>query len=291
MLASGTFESSLGWYPEMFLRGQVPNELGLVSFSIPTWTNKSMYPGGRDDPEIKHLEKIMSPEWFMERFAGTPCPPKGLVFSEFRNNIHVGIGGDFEFDPARDVYLMIDPGYQTAYSVLAAQKRGEELYLVDEVYERGIVTSDIIKVCMQRPWWGRVCGGASDVAATQHQGMPAPTEIWAREGHVSLSSRKVMIRDGVEAVKRYLIVNPITGRPLLHINAKCKGLLSEMGGCPNPIDGQTKVYTWKQDSSGNVIGDTPEDKNNHSCKALAYGIVNWLGFSPRTRTTNIIKFF
>ena len=275
---------------EAYQRGQAQNDEGLVSFSMPTWSNTFIFPGGREDPEIKRLERAMSKEWFMERFGGIPTPPRGLVFNEFRNHIHTGTGGLYEFDPSGLVYLFVDPGYASAYSVEVAQVQGEHLYLIDEIYERGLVTSDIIKVAKQRPWWNRVTGGSIDIAGTQHQAMAAPAEIWMKEAGLPLRSTKVRIQDGIERVKSFLNVNPITGVPLVHINARCRGLISEMGGCPDPLDGQTKVYKWRVDNSGNVIGDAPDDRYNHACKALAYGIVDLFGYSPLMRKAKI-KFF
>lgn len=291
MLMSGTFESSLGWYVEAFERGKGQNAEGLVSFSLPTWTNTYVFPGGRDDPEIKLLENSFSKEWFMERFGGVPTPPKGLVFNEFRQHIHVGTGSDYQFDSTNVCHVFVDPGYASAYSVLVAQKRGEELWVVDEIYERGLVTSDIIKVCKQKPWWNKIVGGTIDVAGTQHQAMAAPSEIWFNEGGILLRSKKLLIRYGIEAVKRMLVVNPITSKPLMHINANCKGLISEMGGCNNPLDGQAKVYHWRMDNNNNVIGDEPEDRNNHSCKALAYGVVDIFGFSVLNQRKTAVAFF
>lgn len=291
MIMSGTFESSLGWYVEAYQRGLGINDEDMVSFSLPTWSNIHIFPGGRSDPEIISLERAMTREWFMERFGGVPTPPKGLVFNEFRQHIHVGVDKEYDLDPIGECYIWVDPGYATAYSVLVAQRRGDEAYLIDEVYERGLVTSDIIKICKQKPWWNRVIGGAIDIAGTQHQAMPAPSEVWMKEGGIVLRHRKLRIQDGIEAVKRMLVVSPLTGKSLIHINAKCKGLISEWGGASNPIDGQTKVYQWRMDNSNNVIGDTPDDSNNHSSKALAYGIVDMFGYSALRAKKTQIKFF
>lgn len=287
LLMAGTFETSLGWYPELFQRWQLPNAEDARSFSLPTWTNLAIFPGGRGDPEILALEKACSKEWFQERFGGVPCPPQGRVFNEFSNVVHVGVGGQFEFDPVKEVYLWIDPGYASAYAVLVVQKHGEHIFIIDEIFERDLVTSDIIKVAKQKPWWNKVIGGAVDVAAMQHQAMPAPAEIWLREAGVPLRSQKVAIRDGIERVKSCLLVNPTTGQPMLHINAKCRGLISELGGCENPLTGQTGVYQWKRDRGGNIIGEMPEDRNNHACKALAYGLVDLVGYSSAHRRAKI----
>ncbi len=291
MLMSGTFESSLGWYPEMFTRGQnCQDNEGLVSVSLPTWSNIRIFPGGRSDPEILKLEEISTKEWFSERYGGVPCPPQGRVFEEFSMKIHTGIGEQFEFDPKSDVQLWVDPGFATAYSVLAVQIRGDDVYVVDEIFERGYVTSDIIKMAKTKPWWYRVTGGAVDVAAKQHQAMPAPTEIWISEAGIHLNSQHIEIRDGIERVKSFLLVHPKTLSPRLHINARCLGLISEFGGCPNPITNQTGVYQWKKDRDGQVQGESPEDRNNHAIKALTYGLVDRFGYTQAKRNAQI-KFF
>jgi len=291
LLLSGTFEHSLGWYPSLYLRWLAPNNEGAKSFSVPSWSNLALYPGGRNDPEIKRLEAMFSKEWFMERFGGVPCPPTGLVFNEFRNEIHTGIGGRFEFDPTYPVYIWVDPGYSHYYAVLAAQKKGEEVYIVDEIYEHGLVTSQMVKAAMQKEWWTKVQAGCIDVAGTQHQGMPAPAEIWLLEGGIHLSSQKIQIIDGIERAKSCLQVNPITNRPKLYINAKCRGLISEMGGCTNPITDRQEIYKWRSDKDGNVIGDVPDDKNNDACKALCYGLVDMLGYANMSSAYGKIRQF
>jgi hypothetical protein len=295
LLMSGTFESSLGWYPEMFGRGQTKSEDELVSFSLPTWSNVKIFPGGRQDPEILRIERMSSRDWFLERYGGVPCPPKGRVFEEFSMKLHVGTGDLYDLDPAQPVYLWVDPGYAAAYAVLVVQIRGDEVFIVDEIFESKFVTEDIVKIAASRPWWKQVIGGAIDIAATQHQATIPVAEIWMNEGKrlgcpILLQSQKVGIRDGIERTKTYLLVNPATGKTKLHINAKCKGLISELGGCPNPLTNQSAVYSWKIDREGRVVGDVPDDKNNHATKALSYGLVNKFGYSTYQKRDKV-KFF
>ncbi len=287
LLLSGTFESSLGWYVDLFQLGLTPNDQELKSFSLPTWSNRVIFPGGRTDPEILRLESQFSTEWFMERFGGVPCPPKGLVFKEFRTNIHTGTSENFQFDQSEPINLWIDPGYSHAYAILVAQKRDSETaVIVDEIFETGFTTEDLITVCRKKPWWNKVIGGAIDIAGKQHHGMNSPMETWIKKTGIPLRAKKLGILDGIERTKTSLKVNPITNRPGLYINTKCKGLISELGGCPNPITGATAVYTWKMDKSNNVIGDKPDDKHNDACKALAYGLLDMFGFTitPRAKT-------
>jgi len=288
MVMSGSFESSLGWYPEYYTRWSFsdnPNEY--KSFSAPTWLNTVRYPGGRNDPKILAMEREMSRERFMERLGAVPCPPAGRVFYEFSNAIHTGSGGEYEFDPLCPIYLWIDPGYAHYYAIEVAQKRGEDIFIVDEVYETGLVTSQIIDLCNERPWWTKRSTGTIDIAGTQHQAMPAPTEIWYKEANIPLTSKKVPISDGIECLKRCLKVNPLTGRPSIFINTKCRGLISELGGAPNPDTGQPSVYKWKLSREGDIIGDVPDDKNNDAVKATIYGLVDLVGYTPVKRSRKV----
>ena len=55
LMLEGTFESSLGWYPEKYIHWSSPavqKTENVKSFSLPTWTNTELFPGGREDPEI-----------------------------------------------------------------------------------------------------------------------------------------------------------------------------------------------------------------------------------------------
>jgi hypothetical protein len=290
LLMSGTFESSLGWYPELFNRWGLPNQDGAKSFSLPTWSNLSIFPGGREDPEILSLERITPKDLFLERYGGIPCPPQGRVLSEFSNAMHVGVGPFYEYDPSLPVMLAVDPGYATAYAIEVVQEKQGRPVIVDEIFERNLVTEEMIKLAKQRPWWGNVTFGAVDVAATQHNAMPAVAEVWRKYGDIPLQSQKIAVRDSIERLKTFLIVNPVNNQPLLGVNAKARGFISECGGCENPITGQTAVWSWKKDRSGNVVGEEPEDSNNHATKAMAYFLVAKYGYAQR-RTRKKTRFF
>ena len=86
---SGTFEGSRGWYAERFRAWQTDNPEEAASFSVPSWANRTLFPGGRADPEIQRLETTYPSDLFQERFGGVPCPPVSLVFREFEPAAHV----------------------------------------------------------------------------------------------------------------------------------------------------------------------------------------------------------
>lgn len=278
VMLSGTFESSLGWYPRLYESWQT----GMgdsQSFSLPSWTNFHLYPGGRNDPEILRLKDESSDEFFLERIEGIPCPPKGRVFGEFRPDIHIR---DIKWDPFIDVGIWIDPGYAGAYAVEVIQEKDGVIQVIDEVYEQDKVTKDVIEICQSRFWWKRFSEGGYgtiDIAGTQHQAMGAASEMWLDETGVALGSRKIDQMEGIERLKTFLRVNPTSLEPKIVFSSHCRGILSEFGIIPNPFDGQTKAYRWKVDRDGNAVGETPENRYNHGIKAVIYGLVDRYGFA------------
>jgi len=275
---SGSFESSLGWYPQLWRGWQAPGRLQR-SFSLPTWSNLTLFPGGRNDPEILRLERENSSQWFMERMAGIPMPPKGLVFDEFRPDIHVR---EAAWNPDKQVQIWIDPGYAGAFALEAAQEIDGQMRVFDEIYQQGLTTEQIADIAINLPWWGKALEGpgivgVADVASQQHQAMASVQETWLDKTGVWLGGRKVDINEGTERLKSFLKPDPITGEPKIIFDPKCTGILSEFGSVGSPIDGQERAYRWRMDREGNIVGHTPEDKNNHGVKAVIYGLVDRYG--------------
>ncbi len=278
VVGTGTFEGSLGWYPELWKLYQLPGQQG-KSFSLPSWSNKVIYPGGYNDPEIQRLKEKYADrtDYFMERFGGVPSPPKGLVFPEFRALVHIKT---MEVTDS-PVYLWIDPGYDGAYAVEVVQVINDTVCVVDEIYEQGLVTEQVIDICMTKPWWKLVESGTVDVAARQHQAMPSVVEVWKEKAKLHLVSKYILEEEGRERLHTFLTVNPIDHQPRLFIDPKCRGILSEFGVAPNPFTDEAAPYKWKEARTGEVVGKHPDDKNNHGIKGMIYGLVDKFGFVNR----------
>lgn len=284
LLLEGTFESSLGWYPERYSAWQtksIQKREDAKSFSLPTWTNTFIFPGGREDPEIKKLEQTHSEGWFLERFAGVPSPPRGRVHDMFRNEIHLD---ECDYIEGQPVFVWVDPGYsrttESAYAVAFAQIIDGQIRVFDEIYEREKIGPEIVQIAQSRPWWGFADKrGAIDRAGTQHQAMPSQTEVWLEHTGLWLDPVGVRITEGIERFNTFLRVDPIKQQPGIVFDPICKGVISELGGCPNPFDGQAKVYSWATDREGNVIGSTPRDRYNHAVKAITYGLISEFGYA------------
>jgi hypothetical protein len=176
LLLSGTLEGSLGWYPEKYEDWQTGRNIeGAISYSLPSWLNKFIYPLGREDPEILRLEQIyqMVEGMFEERCGAVPVPPSTLIFREFRHTIHQS--PMILFNSKLPVYLAVDPSSGgDPYAVLACQfpvypysvgPDGQRILpsdaidycdVIDEYYQTDVNTEDIILTLKKREWWGNV---------------------------------------------------------------------------------------------------------------------------------------
>ena len=263
---SGTFEGSRGWYADKFRAWQLTEPPAARAFSIPSWENRALYPGGRDDAEIADLEAMFPPDLFMERFGGVPCPPSTLVFREFDRRLHVAAQARASGAP---VELAIDPGYAGAYAVLAIEQRGAEVAVIDEVYVRRTVAGDVIAACRQRPWWPRVRGGVIDVAGRQHHAAPSQIEVWASQAGVRLRSHTVPLRSGIDRLRTFLR-DPGSGSARLTVAPECRKLIEEFG-----------LYRFHEDSDRDPISEIPIDRDNHAIKALTYWLFDRFGAIER----------
>jgi len=285
VFASGTYESSLGWYPslaEEWSLGRGDKQ----SFELPSPSNFHLYPGGMDDPEILRLKKESSDDFFMERIMGKRVPPKGLVFPEFKVDVHVQ---DVSWVPGTPVEIWIDPGYSepSAYALHAVQYIDGQIQVFHEIYERGKVSEDIIHMCKRYPWFDKIVGGAIDVAGTQHHGSSAASEDWLKIGGIHLHSQKIPISQGIERLKTFRKTSSTDQVPGIVYSPTCKGVLGEYGVVPDFFDTQSHGYRWRVDRDGNAYGETPEDRYNHGIKADVYGLVARFGYSRAQQGSKI----
>jgi len=286
MMLAGTFEVGSGTYQTLYTSWASGWE-DKKSYRIPSWANVHLYKGGRHDPEILAYEADASEDGFMERIAGKPVPPKGLVFSEFRKPVHVR---PVEYREGLPVWIGIDPGIRSAYAVSVYQQQGGWEAGIDEVYERDLGTPEIIEICQNRPWWKDVKDGVIDISAKKREivGPETVHDVWLKKTGIYLRANRVPIHTGTERLKSLLKPHPVTGKPGVVWNQRCRGILSEFGAEPNPIDGELRPYRWKLDKDGARVGGEPEDLYNHAVKASIYLFTHKYG-SPHLRGDKFFK--
>jgi len=291
VILSGTLWDDMGWYADLFRAlkgGPEHNSYQGERFSLPSWENLVVYPGGRQDPEIKHLEAVMPPDEFARLVGAELVPSPARIYPEFDPELHVG---KVEFDPDLPVELAVDAGYYPShYAVLALQCAQENRTLeggsvinvevirqIDEIYEHHLTHQDIYDICKHKPWWEQVTRVVLGHEGKQHQAAESTQEVWQNltrsEGKkvrvVVFNAGKVL--DGIMRV-RTMLLDPATQVPRYICDTSCAGTQKEFG-----------AYKRKTDAKGNVRSEEPEDANNDAMDALRNWMVERYGFVERAR--------
>jgi hypothetical protein len=268
MVLSGTFEHGLTWYANRWMSWQSDNVEEGKAFSLPTWSNLAIFPGGENDPEILALKATFPPDEFDERYGAIPAKSSSTVFKEFDPVLHVT--NDAEYMPGEPVQLWIDPGYAHAYAVLPVQIRDENVYQIDEVYETGLGAKEMIAEARKRKWWQDVRSPCvMDVAGRAHPGTDSQQEIWLKTAGLWMITQRVGIVDGILRHRTFL-KDPTTLKPRLFHHPRCKGTIAEYG-----------KYRRRKEGADAAATELPLDKDNDAMKALAYGLVANFGYVER----------
>jgi len=278
LILSGTFENSIGWYADLWERWQAVNPEEGKSFSVPTWSNLAKFPGGRDDPNIKAIEATMPPDLFQERFGGIPCKPKGLVFPQFDRKRHLKRMDDL-YDSELPVELWVDPATHT-YACLFVQLHGQEVRILDEVYEHNAIAQDVIPLVIESRFWPYVKDGVIDIAAKQRQGNKSQLQVWEEElkryGVHGVRWKMNYIKEEIWRQAITLRLKPPGRDPLLyfadHLNSKLDSTGRSYG-----ILGELLSYKWPQFVEGRSMVGRPVKQNEDALSALGYGLVSHFG--------------
>ncbi len=298
-----TFEGSVGWYPTLFSKWQLPatrEKENAASFSMPSFSNVFIYKGGENDPEIKAMKADLGENEYKERVLAIPSPPRGRVHSRFDPTVHI-LPKNAKYDPEVPVLIGIDPGYSgqpSTYAVEVFQRRYlpcENLHYngIDEIFDWEKENIQICDMATKRFWWkNEIKHGVIDIAGHAHAGANIPAaEVWRKETGLVLQAERVNILPGIQRMDSMLnlCVDPNCGEPVLTLSPNQEGLIAELGGLPHPHDGSSHPYAWATDRVGDTIGKTPADRYNDAVKATTYLFVNQIGYTNTARSRGPIR--
>ena len=263
----GTPEDELPWYNELFQQWKAPNPQNGQSFSLPTYSNTAVYPGGKEDPEYMSLMATpgMSEEEFNERYGGVVSKSSRRVIPDFDFETHVR---ELEIVDA-PVELAIDPGSRH-YAVAFVQQVGlSTLYVHDCIYATDTVAQDVIAECMAHPLWEHLdfsspVQGCIDIAARQHQGHESQLELWRTLAGVQLESKYRFIGNTLRTVRYRLANRLVFFSSNMRTGSAADGMATEALS-------EFDLWRWPKSRPGLINEqDVPPDKNNHFIKAIGY---------------------
>lgn len=286
IIYSGTMENSQQWYQDWMLMGQRANQYKIVSYSLPAYTNRHVFPGGRTDPEILHLEAVYPEDIFAMRVLAEARPPRDRVLKEVTTE-HIK---SIPIPRDAQIEVWIDPGYASAYAVIFVAiwdvytqrpKRagrdwkpellGKHFYVFDELYEQGLTTDDMVALCKRHRYWPRIKNGVIDIAAKGHRDAgESALEKWQKLARLNFGMRYWKEDALIERVRSSAKVGQIT------VDPKCRGLIAECG-LGDPVFPEMHPWKFMTDKDARITSERPIDRWNHSAKALGYGLLQHLG--------------
>lgn len=308
---TGTSEGTEQFLTHIYDMGQTLNPEGWESFSMATWENRVDFPcaacyyrklageelpmcehDNGDNPILATARRQTDVDTFMERYGAVPKRPARAVYKEFRSKHHVM---PLAWVPGFPVELWVDPGVGT-YCALFVQIIEDCVYVLDELYEHGMVTEDMIRLAVEHPLWPHVRSGVIDPAAAADQ------TAWARSSVYEVLSQelghevkgillhrpdRIPINDGISRVKTFLHsqvydevrdadslfeYQGIPGRPRLYFNYSCHNSILEFR--------DKYRYPKRKDPTQ---ATKPRDEWDHAANAVAYGLVSRFGIVEKAQ--------
>lgn len=177
-----------------------------AEFVYETWHNTVEFPGGRGDPKIMKMERLMPYEEFMEQVCARPQRSKYVTYKEFDAQVHVR---RVPFKPGVPVHLSIDPSSGVnPYGVAVFQDYGDSVNMIDEYYKTSVLAEDVVSELAERTWWSHVKSAIVDDAWPQEVKMWQRL-VWERgKGEtrfmIGAAHKSQYIEDSIPLVKQWL---------------------------------------------------------------------------------------
>lgn len=282
---NGTMENAKQWYVKWAMEGKRQNRFNVVTYSIPSWSNKHEFPGGREDPEIKRWESFYTDDVFMTRVAAEPQPPRYRVLKEFTHDhiktLKIPRKPDGSYDATFEIW--IDPGYQpSAYAVLWVAwwetDKGRYFYVFDEFYEQEVETTAMIERIKKHKMYKYIAndGIVIDISAKRHSDGNEPALMIYKK----LTGKQPYMKYWHEnaSIER---IRTTARSGMIAIHPNCMGLIAEIGLGDYPRFPEMHPWKFPTARDGTIVGEKPVDAWNHSAKALAYGLLRRQGLVER----------
>lgn len=210
----------------------------------------------RDNPYlapefVQSLEDAYTGDFARQELEGEFITFEGLVYEEFRRNVHVAERAG----PWQRVVVGVDEGYTNPAVLLAVGVDTDgRAHIIEEFYKRRVLQGDVVAEAVRMH-------KAHGVEAFQVD--PSAAGLIAEMRSVGLPVRAAnhAVTPGIQGVKARLAVQG-DGRPRLTVDPACANTLAEF-----------ESYVWKGGRSGSK--DEPEKVNDHAMDALRY-VVNSL---------------
>jgi len=257
------------WLYDLFLVGKNERIPEYESWCFPSWENPIVYPGGREDSEIKLIERTTTPEWFMQEIGADFASFVGKIYGEWDDSLHVR---SHTWNPAWPNYIGLDWGFTNPLAAIEFQVDPfDNIYVWREYYKAYTPLLEILDQLRNRPeppgYHINCCfGDAADpeaaiTVATRFAPCVADPE-----------SKKMPWREGIDLIKLHLKEYQIGeadeyGTPL------CKPKLTVDPSCIELIH-EFNNYRAKEGTAGRNAQEVADKMDDHGLDALRYAMLH-----------------
>ena len=268
------------WFQGLYMLGQL-GDPAYESWCLPSWENPIVYPGGRDDPEIKDIEDKVSPEYFSQEIAAEFVSYAGKIYTEFgKHNIR-----SLEYNPLWPNYWTFDYGWNNPFVCLDIQVDPEDnVYVWREFQKSHEASFNHGHYLLER-------ANPPDFHVEGRYGDPRGGDSKANLEIVlgAITDPDLDWAIGIEAVKRWMKLQP-DGKPKLYIDPSCTELIRQL-----------ERLEYATSPSGTNPREQQHKYDDHAPDALRYfmGQHFYLGagssladvYSPNQRQSEAATFF
>lgn len=106
------------WLYKLYGYGQDSTQKSWASWKTPSWTNPIVYPAGREDEEIKEIERNASKQWFDQEIGAEFTTFEGQIYPEFSLEHHVKLIDEMPYVPEFKNFWAIDFGWSADWICL-----------------------------------------------------------------------------------------------------------------------------------------------------------------------------
>lgn len=243
-----------------YLRGQDEKFSQWKSWQLPSWTNTTVFPGGRNDPEILEAEEDLTEDEFRRQYGGEFILKRGRVMKEWDDEYHIG---DFEYNFDWPLYAAIDYGYKNDWVWLWIQvdPMTKNTYVIGEHRWRETDTEMVAREMQNHHWLSKlltifVDPSSPDDAAILRRHLNINTAA-NTGGEINL--RLQLIRSALKRRPERLPDDHPEKLPGLVVDRSCTKLIWEM----------REGYRWPESHSETKNNsEIPMDVDNHGPEAL-----------------------
>jgi hypothetical protein len=250
-----TTPEGFNWLHDLWQLGRRKKFEGIYeSWRFPSWSNSVVYPGGKEDDEIKLLEDTSEPEWFLQEIGADFASFVGKIFPEWDETVHV-MTEDYKFIPDWPNYIAFDWGFTNPLAAVEFQvSPQDEIFVWREHYKKYKTIPDHIALMMAReqpPGYhiNLTFGDPADPEAAEQ----VTREFGKRGIHVQCMAPKELKsdytwRDGIDLMSEFMkpveIHEDKWGAPIsaprYHVSWECKNHIRELNNyrSTEPVKGR-----------------------------------------------------